>query len=94
MSGYWTLEQGGASLPPAWLSGNSQFSVPHGRPTMLTEAAVCQLATVENRNYLHTCPGLANEGQESQTKCVGVPPHTSPLLSSHDTTSLSSPDRF
>ena len=25
MSGYWTLEQGGASLPPAWLSGNSQF---------------------------------------------------------------------
>ena len=72
----------------------SGLVVPHGRPTMLTEAAVCQLATVENRNYLHTCPGLANEGQESQTKCVGVPPHTSPLLSSHDTTSLSSPDRF
>ena len=71
-----TVEQGGSSLSPAWLSGiglfcrhNSQY---FARLSSLTEPAVCQLARRKNRNYLHTCLGLTNEGQESQTKCVGV----------------------
>ena len=70
------MEQGGSSLSLAWLSGiglfcrhNSQY---FARLSSLTEAAVCQLARRKNRNYLHTCLGLTNEGQESQTKCVGV----------------------
>ena len=68
------MEQGGSSLSLAWLSGiglfcrhNSQY---FARLSSLTEAAVCQLARRKNRNYLHTCLGLTNEGQESQTKCV------------------------
>ena len=43
----------------------------HGLLTELTAAAAPQLSRRKNRNYISPhCPGLANEGQESQTKCV------------------------